>query len=97
MRNVSKLFAAALVAALLAGPAAAEQQFTDVEASHVGPVFDALVMRPIGLIGLGVGAILWVPAAAMTAAVQPSEVKKPTDALIKKPYHYVFSDPIGTH
>ncbi len=97
MRNVSKFLAAALATALVAGPAVAGPQFTDVEGSHAGPMFDVLVMRPIGLIGLGVGALLWVPAAAMTAAVQPSEVRKPTEMLIKKPYHYVFDDPIGTH
>jgi len=97
MRIVSKLLAAALAVAFLAGPAAADQQFTDVEASHTGPVFDALVMRPIGLLGLGIGAMLWVPAAAMTAAVNPSEVSKPTEALVKKPYRYVFQDPIGSH
>ena len=73
MRNLSKVLAAALAAALFAGPAAAETQFSDVEGSHAGPMFDVLVMRPVGLIGLGVGALLWLPAAAMTAAIQPSE------------------------
>lgn len=97
MRNVSKFLATVFAAALLASPAAAGPQFTDVEGSHAGPMFDVLVMRPIGLIGLGVGALLWLPAAAMTAAVQPSEVSKPTELLLKKPYHYVFDDPIGTH
>lgn len=97
MRGVSKLLAAMLVAALVAGPAAAGQQFTDVEGSHVSPMFDVLVMRPIGLIGLGIGALLWVPAAAMTAAVQPTEIGKPTEHLIKKPYRYVFEEPIGSH
>jgi len=97
MQKISKLLAATVVAALVAGPAAAGPQFTDVEGSHVGPIFDLLVMRPVGMIGLGVGALLWVPAAAMTAAVQPSEIGKPTEHLIKKPYRYVFSDPIGSH
>jgi hypothetical protein len=97
MRFFSKTLAAAVAVAFLAGPALADQQFTDVEASHTGPAFDALVMRPIGLIGLGIGAILWLPAAAMTAAVNPSEVAKPTEALVMKPYRYVFQDPIGSH
>ena len=97
MRNLSKVLAAALAAALFAGPAAAEAQFSDVEGSHAGPMFDVLVMRPVGLIGLGVGALLWLPAAAMTAAIQPSEISKPTEMLLKKPYHYVFDDPIGSH
>jgi hypothetical protein len=97
MRNVSRFIAAAVAAALLASPAVAEQEFTDVEASHTSDVFDLLVMRPVGMIGLAVGAVLWLPAAAMTAAVQPSELYKPTEALIKKPYRYVFDDPIGSH
>ncbi|HEY8123201.1 MAG TPA: hypothetical protein VII78_17910 [Myxococcota bacterium] len=97
MRNLSKSLAAAVAAVLLAGPVAAENQFNDVEASHTGPMFDVLVMRPIGLIGLGVGAVLWLPAAAMTAAIQPTELNKPTEYLLKRPYRYVFDDPIGSH
>lgn len=97
MRFVSKLVAATAIAAVLASPVLAEKQFGDVEASNTSPMFDVLVMRPVGLIGLGVGALLWLPAAAMTAAVQPSEISKPTEALIKKPYRYVFDDPIGSH
>jgi hypothetical protein len=97
MRNVSKFVAAALASVMLAGPALATQEFTDVEASHVGVVFDLLVMRPVGLIGLGIGAVLWLPAAAMTAAVQPSEIGRPTEVLILKPYRYVFDDSIGSH
>lgn len=97
MRLVSRFLAAAVVAALVAGPALAEKQFSNVEASNASPMFDVLVMRPVGLIGLAFGALLWLPAAAMTAAVQPSEVSKPTEMLIKKPYRYVFDDPIGSH
>ena len=76
MRLVSRFLAAAVVAALVAGPALAEKQFSNVEASNASPMFDVLVMRPVGLIGLAFGALLWLPAAAMTAAVQPSEVSK---------------------
>lgn len=97
MRNVSRFVAAAVAAAVLASPAVATQEFTDVEASHTSASFDLLVMRPVGLIGLAFGAVLWLPAAAMAAAVQPSEIQKPTEALILKPYHYVFDDPIGSH
>jgi hypothetical protein len=97
MRIASKFAAALLAAALLASPTLANQEFTDVEASHTSDAFDLLVMRPIGLIGLGIGSVLWLPAAAMTAAVQPSEMHKPTEALVMKPYRYVFQDPIGSH
>jgi hypothetical protein len=97
MRIVSKLAAALVAAALTTTPAFAGGEFADVEASHVGDTMDLLVMRPMGLIALGIGSVLWLPAAAITAAVQPSEIKKPTEALILKPYRYVFDDPIGEH
>jgi hypothetical protein len=97
MRIVSKFVAAAVAAAMLASPVLAGPEFTNVEASHTSDAFDLIVMRPLGMVALGVGALLWLPAAAMTAAVQPSEIGKPTEALIKKPYRYVFDDPIGSH
>jgi hypothetical protein len=97
MRVISKLVAATAVTALLAGSASAERQFGDVEAGRSSEMFDVLVMRPVGLIGLGFGAMLWLPAAAITAAVQPTEIKKPTEALVMKPFRYVFQDPIGSH
>jgi hypothetical protein len=97
MRFASKLAAAAVAAALLASPGLAGEQFGDSDASNTGPTFDVLVMRPLGLVGMGVGALLWLPAAGMTAMIQPSEISKPTEMLIKKPYRYVFEDPIGSH
>lgn len=97
MRAVIKLLAATTIAALLAVPASAGQQFSNVEASNASEMFDVLVMRPVGLIGLAFGAVLWVPAAAITVAVQPTEIKKPTERLIMRPYRYVFQDPIGSH
>jgi hypothetical protein len=97
MRVVSKLVAAAAVVALLAVPATAGPEFGEVEASHASVGFDLIVLRPMGLLGLAMGSVLWVPAAAMTAAVQPSEIGKPTEHLVLKPYRYVFEDPIGSH
>ena len=97
MRFASKLAAVAVAAALLTSPALAGPQFGQSEASNTGPVFDVLVMRPLGLVAMGVGALLWLPAAGMTAAIQPSEIGKPTEMLVKKPYRYVFEDPIGSH
>jgi len=96
-RFFATLTAAALLVGVLGTPALAGTQFGDVESSHVSESFDLLVMRPLGLVALGVGAVLWVPAAAMAAAVQPSEIKKPTEALVMKPYRYVFVDSIGSH
>lgn len=97
MRLVPRFVAAAAVVALLAGPATAGQEFGEVQASNASIGFDLIVLRPMGLIGLAMGSVLWVPAAAMAAAVQPSEVGKPTEHLILKPYRYVFEDPIGSH
>lgn len=97
MRVISKLVAATAIVALLAGSASAGPQFGEVQTAHTSEMFDVLVMRPVGLIGLGFGAMLWLPAAAITVAVQPSEIKKPTERLIMRPFRYVFQDPIGSH
>jgi hypothetical protein len=71
--------------------------YTDLEGVKAPPVFDLLIMRPLGLVGLGVSALLWVPAQAVTMATRPSEWEKPIDLMLKKPARFVFADPIGSH
>ena len=60
-------------------------------------VLDALILRPLGLQMLVVGAVLFVPAAAVTAITRPHEIGKPFNALIVAPARYVWVDPIGKH
>ena len=99
MRSVRRFLAVTAVLALLAAPAAA---VTDHKVSHVGnsnapAMMDVLVLRPVGLVGLALSAVLWVPAEALTLCINPSEWKVPVDHLLTKPARYVFVDPIGSH
>ena len=99
MRSARRFLAALALAALVAAPASA---VTEVKADLVGssnapPMMDVLVLRPVGLIGLGLSAILWVPAELMTLAINPTEWKLPVDHMLTKPARYVFVDPIGAH
>lgn len=79
----------------LAAPNASSK--TVIEAETAPPVFDALVMRPLGLAGLGMSAALWLPAQAITMAVRPTEWRTPIEWMLVKPYRFVFVDPLGSH
>jgi hypothetical protein len=99
MRSVRRCLAALALVALVAAPASAvtNERVDKVDAEFADPMVDVLVMRPVGLIGLMLSAMLWVPAEAMTLAVNPTEWKLPVDALLTKPARFVFVDPIGSH
>jgi hypothetical protein len=99
MRSVRRFLAAFTLVALVAAPAAAvtESNVDHAGSSHAPAMMDVLVLRPVGLVGLGLSAVLWVPAQLMTLAINPSEWKMPVDHLLAKPARYVFVDPIGTH
>jgi hypothetical protein len=83
----------------VAAPAYAvnRQQVDKVDAEFAHPMVDVLVLRPVGLIGLMLSSMLWVPAELMTLAVNPTEWKLPVDHLLTKPARFVFVDPIGSH
>jgi hypothetical protein len=99
MRPVRRFLAAFAVAALVAAPAAAvtNERVDEVDAEFAHPMVDVLVLRPVGLVGLVLSSVLWVPAEAMTLCVNPTEWKMPVDYLLTKPARFVFVDPIGSH
>jgi len=97
MRQLHRFFVALALVGLLAAPAGAESNVGNVASEPAGPVFDALFMRPLGLVGLMASAALWVPAQAITMAVRWDERQKPIDIMLRKPYEWVFVDPLGTH
>ena len=101
MRSIRHLLAASAlaVAAFAAAPASAtsDSSVGHVDAVYADPMFDALVLRPVGLVGLAMSSALWVPAELMTVAVNPTAWKMPVDHLLTKPARFVFVDPIGTH
>ncbi len=77
-----------------ATPAGAEFR---TEREHAPATIDAMILRPLGFVGAVVSAALFVPVAAITLAVQPSDIDKPFQALVVKPFEYVFVDPLGEH
>lgn len=69
--------------------------FTGAEIDQgVGKVFDAIVLRPLGLAGLAVGAVLFVPAAALSAADRDA-FDECVDLFLRIPAENVFTRPLG--
>jgi len=105
MRRLLRPIGIALAAlALLAMPAASLAGVTDDlhhtsahESEMAPPMLDALILRPLGLVSLAFGAVLWVPAQAMTLLTRPTDASEPTKQLILRPVKYTFVDPIGSH
>jgi hypothetical protein len=100
MAHRIRRFAAALAcAALLTVPATsfASTNIDDVGGGGSPPMVDALLMRPLGLAMLGVSCAIFIPAAAITAAVRPSELHTPYEYLVLAPARFVFVDPLGSH
>ena len=60
-------------------------------------VWDAMVMRPLGFVALGLGAAFFCVAAPIVAVTRPSDLGKVGHALILRPIKYVWIDPLGTH
>jgi hypothetical protein len=99
--------AVAVAAAVLALPAALPAQEADeppppqrgvvtneqIDAG-AGVVFDLLVLRPLGLVGLGVGCVLYVPAALVSLADRDALVEA-TELFVVTPFQNVFTRRLG--
>jgi len=99
MRSVRRFLAAFALVALVAAPASAvtNERIENVDSGACPPMLDVLFLRPVGLVGLAMSAVLWVPAQVMTLAINPTEWKLPVDQLLTRPARYVFVDPLGSH
>jgi len=100
MASPLRRFAAALaLGAVLVAPVSARAgtNIDNVGDKGSPPSVDLFIMRPIGLAMLGVSCMLFVPAAALTAAVRPSELDVPFEHMVMKPVRFVFIDPLGSH
>ena len=90
----------ALVAIMVSGatPALAfkDEGLTAREKS-VPVLLDAMFLRPIGLVMTAGGAALAVVPTAFVALTRPTDIVKPLDALVAKPFRYTFMDPLGEH
>jgi hypothetical protein len=104
-RSLRRLAAALAVAGLLLAPSVAPASTSSqsgrglmqLEPGNSPPVFDALFIRPLGFAGLAISAGFWVPAQAITMMVRPSEWRTPIEYMLRRPYEFVFVDPLGSH
>jgi hypothetical protein len=105
MPRLPKALSAAALALALAGalsPATAQTQsgqlMIDEEQIRREPtgsemVFDALVVRPLGLVGTVVGAATWVVSLPFTLPSRSSE--RAAKQMVAKPAEFTFKRPLG--
>src|SRR3972149_7414788 len=88
LRNLRTLLAALAVVATLAAPATSTLAASSVEMienEKAPPMVDLFVMRPLGLVFLGVSGAIWVPAQAFTMMIRPRDYQKPINAMLQRP------------
>ena len=95
-------FSAVLVAVSLllvqAAPAAAATGDGLENRGRTNLVADAIILRPLGLVAIGVGAAVWVVGVApFVALTRPTDLGDSMDYLIMRPVRYTFADPLGHH
>lgn len=62
------------------------------------PMFDLMILRPLGLVTFALSSVLFVfPVAPLTLMTRPSEIDKPFKVFIMNPMEYVWMDPLGSH
>ncbi len=96
-----KLFAAAFCIALLAQPIGAyAASFDSAREDQVPVVFDALFMRPPGLVATIGGFVVWtvgVVVPPFILAWRPTQLDQTFNALVVNPARFTFADPLGYH
>ena len=104
MQHRIRRFAAVLVTVslivTLAHPALAEGRLAETgdEPGAVPMIFDAIVMRPLGLAAVVVGTVFYAfPVAPIMALTRPADITKPLGPLVGAPVQFTFKDPIGHH
>jgi hypothetical protein len=100
IRQFSAASAAVVLVLSLALPARADRvaETNGDEPTSVPVIFDAAVMRPLGLLTVVVGTAFYlVPVAPIVALTRPTEIGKPLGPMIGAPLAFTFKDPLGHH
>ena len=88
------LLAAVLVLTWVASPAlAAEEAWRKPEPSGAATGFDLVVLRPLGIVALVGGAVLFVVSLPFSAL--GGNVDEAADKLVTAPFNYTFTRPLG--
>ena len=98
LQGVSAVLIAVLLLSAKAAPAAAAAGDGMENRGAVNLVFDAMFLRPLGLVAIGVGSAVWaVGVAPWVAITRPTDLGESMTYLIKRPVRYTFADPLGHH
>jgi hypothetical protein len=102
MSRYLQSFSAVLIAVALlwvqAAPVSAATSQGLEKKSETNLVADALILRPLGLMAIGLGSALWaVGVAPFVAITRPADLDESMDYLIMRPVRYTFADPLGHH
>jgi hypothetical protein len=100
--NLRGLLATLLVCTLLvlyAAPASASTLSNNKSADErvVNVVFDAALLRPLGLVVTIGGAVTYGVLVPFVAMTRPTDLGKPLEPLVIRPARYTFVDPLGEH
>ena len=101
-RSIKSFVAALLTSALIltqAAPALAVDTMhsEENEPKAVPVLFDAMILRPVGMIVTAVGAMGFCLVAPFVAITRPTDLGKPFSALVVAPARYTWVDRLGTH
>jgi hypothetical protein len=100
LRGLVATLAVCAFLALSAVPASAVELASNSSEQErsVNVLFDALFLRPLGLVVTISGAIAYgVVVAPLVAMTRPSDLGKPLEPLVLRPARYTFVDPLGEH
>jgi hypothetical protein len=87
-----------LISLLLAGPVGAAMTYTSQYPEREKPtggemMWDALVLRPVGIVATGVGSIVWL--VSYPFAYLGGNTDESTEALVQAPFGWTFERPLG--
>ncbi len=101
LRRTRATVAALAAATVLLVGAAPALAYTDegLEATRKATpwLLDAMILRPVGLLTLIGGTVIFLPAGAIVGLTRPTDIGKPFERLVAVPFRYTFMDPLGEH
>ena len=96
-RIVAVMAAALLLSSAFSTSAIADTHMMEPDSVHAPAALDSLVLRPAGLVGLVLGAGLFLAITPIVLITRPHEIGKPFDELVASPARYLWKDPLGGH
>ncbi len=97
IRGLSVTLVAVTLLAVQVGTATAAAKDLE-DHGKVNIIFDALILRPLGLAMTAVGGVLFAfPVGPLVGITRPTDIREPLDFLVMRPARYTFSDPLGHH